>query len=285
MFELIINPPKIKIMKLKLHSFCIAITLLSVINTNVKAFELLKESNKTLLKSKVVTAPAMPKKPINIKINLMALALNNISVFGEFAFHKNMSGQLGFRYMIPLNLTKKLSSVIPDSLGITAKMSGYAITPEFRFYPGKHEENAAPHGFYLGLYGRYSKLNIDFTKEFNGSYGRKTVDFKLGLTQMSAGFILGAQGAKKGVTIDWWIMAAGIGVAQMKGTAKDPIFAYPEITKDLEGLNFKKDIGGVKIDAVTVLNNAAETVSVKVTLPGFNVRSLIFGGLCLGYHF
>lgn len=121
-----------------------------------------------------------------IKMNLSSLALLTFSFQGEHAFNKRMSGCLGFYTITPLSIPKLFG--VNDF--ISARFTGYSLTPEFRYYPGK-KKKAAPNGFYLAPYFRYSKYTL------KGSYHDNTSNFSGNLkgvtTAYGPGIMIGSQ--------------------------------------------------------------------------------------------
>ncbi|MBK6834589.1 MAG: hypothetical protein IPG89_10055 [Bacteroidetes bacterium] len=83
-----------------------------------------------------------------IKLNLTQLAFRNFSFQYEYGFHKNMSGALGISLVIPRNIPGQIYSPPSKTEGWQIpKFSGFAITPEFRFYPGKKKNIKLPMAF------------------------------------------------------------------------------------------------------------------------------------------
>jgi hypothetical protein len=130
-----------------------------------------------------------------IKMNISQLGLKNLSFQGEYGFHKNMSVGLGFNFMLKRKLPGFFSEEDPTGEGLrNTAFKGWAVTPEFRFYPGRKEEHVAPHGFYLGLYYRHSKhsLTSGYTENFtNGK--TYSYDMELSYIANTAGLMIGSQ--------------------------------------------------------------------------------------------
>lgn len=168
-----------------------------------------------------------------IKLNLLPIGLGDFSFQYEYAFHKNMSGALGLSF---LSLPKNIKGRILDSMGITnSKITGWAITPEFRFYPGEKKEHEAPHGFYLAPYFRYSKyhvtgqylVDLPATAGTGGTivpppFGSTTptksynLDIKSTTTCYNFGLMIGYQWIiGEHFSIDWWIIGAGRGNSKL----------------------------------------------------------------------
>jgi len=111
---------------------------------------------------------AAPEKNV-LKINTLALIIRTGSVFYEREISDLTSAQLGIAY-----LNYKVDE---------ARLEGFGLTPEFRFYIRKN----ALDGFYIGPYLRYNNFSFDDGsstgryKAFGGgvSFGRQWI-FKKG---------------------------------------------------------------------------------------------------------
>ncbi len=232
------------------------------------------------------------ERPHNVKLNLFALPLRNFSFQYEYAFHKNMSTALGARFMLPYssNISNQLNS--NDTYGAKLgklKFTGYAITPEFRFYPGKKSEHQAPHGFYLAPYLRYSNFIINTTVTIPSDpiigFVGEPVDTKISYSGIAGGLMFGAQWVfKNRLSLDWWITGAHYGNAKVKVTTEGDLITQvggaTQVKASLEDLvdggdlPFKNAKSDVKIDNRTVGGSIT-----GIPFSGFRC------GLCLGYTF
>jgi hypothetical protein len=143
-----------------------------------------------------------PEHPHTIKLNLFSFATQTFQLQYEFSFNKNMSVLLGAKYMIPFkfNLQSFLGNDNFNSTGVELGkfiINGYALTPEFRFYPGKKEEHKAPHGFYIAPYGRFTNFTINTTVTIPSEpallFGGGPVDTRINYTGFGGGLMFGAQ--------------------------------------------------------------------------------------------
>jgi len=99
------------------------------------------------------------KEPKSVfKMNLSSIALNHYSFQYEYVIKARQSVCLGFGFSPNVSLPFKntLSDAFGDNEDAaraieTTKFSKVTITPEYRFYMGRHN---APQGFYLGLFAR-----------------------------------------------------------------------------------------------------------------------------------
>lgn len=229
-------------------------------------------------------ASRSPSTPFNFKVNLSALLLRNLSIQGEYAFHKNFSVCLGGRWMLPYGLSSTLGQA--GSQLLNPQITGYAITPELRFYPGKKEKHQAPYGFYLAPYMRYSNFNIsaavplqpDPTTGFPGT----NVDLSLGYTGWAGGIMMGSQWVIDHFSIDWWIMGLHYGQGTINGSASSPLFSgYPGATEDLRN-EVQNALDGLPFSTQTSVSVSGNSANVNVSgLPFGGIRA----GLCLGFAF
>lgn len=232
---------------------------------------------------------AIPEKPHNVKINLSAIAFRSISPQYEFSFHKNFSVAVAGRVMIPYTINP--GSFIDESTARGTQvgkfnLTGFAITPEIRFYPGKKEENQAPHGFYLAPYFRYASYSIgtkltlpdDTTVNFVGG----DLDTKFNFSGMAGGLMMGAQWVfKNNLTFDWWIVGLHYGQSTFKATAQGELIKQASAAGQFEG----------SIEEIT--NNSPFPLQAIATIGVDNIQSRITGlpfaglraGFCLGYRF
>lgn len=220
-----------------------------------------------------------------LKMNLSQLALRNLSFQYEYAFHKNMSGALGLNFFIERRIPRFF--VRSGNGGLSnSRWKGFALTPEFRFYPGKKIQHPAPEGFYLGLYARYAsyQLSADFRGTFSNGrdYYYRLTGHYAGVT---AGGIVGAQWCiGKRFNLDWWMLGAGAGAAVFSLQATDDSYTVGEAEQaEVEG-----DLRDAlrKIPLIGLGNGiSANSNSVKVAIGGLPMFSLRAFGICLGYSF
>jgi hypothetical protein len=235
---------------------------------------------------------AMPDHPHNVKLNLFAVGMRNLSLQYEFAFHKNLSVALGGRVMLPYNfdLGKQLQSDDVSSTGAELgkfKFTGYAITPEFRFYPGKKVEHQAPHGFYIAPYARISNfaINTSITIPSDTAVGfvGGPVDTEISYGGFGGGLMFGAQWILKNrISIDWWIAGLHYGSSKLKITATGDLIAQTGGATEVKGSLDELVEGDLPFNATSNVLIGGNSVS-------GNVNGIPFGGfrcgLCIGYNF
>lgn len=258
-------------------------------NLNLSSEKLLPSANKPLSINK--TNEGEKKLAHVIKLNASQLALKNISLQYELGFHKNMSGAISYSNFIRREIPSQIYSNDKADGYQLPYMKGWAITPEFRFYPGKKEEKPAPHGFYLAPYMRYSKytLGADYIEidpntgatrnyEMTGTYKGSTVGLMLG-----SQWIVG-----KHFSFDWWILGGGAGkgklVLEAQGSGlnlsqADQDALKNDITQNVEELG-RFSNGAVSVE--TTSNSAKVTVS---GLPMTSIRGALVAGFNFGFKF
>lgn len=272
-------------------AICLGITTIANAETNlsVKSEKLLPSSSKPFSINK--TNEGEKKLAHVIKLNASQLALRNISLQYELGFHKNMSVALGYSNL--------LTRTVPDRFIDNEKadgfkkpfLKGFAITPEFRFYPGKKEEKQAPHGFYLAPYLRYSKYTIgsDLVQIDSSQVNPVIYNLSGSLKSTTVGLMMGSQWiVGKHFSFDWWILGLGFGKSTftLEGTTSGSILPTQQeklktnITENIEELpNFLT--GGV-IDIETTSNSAKIDIN---KIPMMSFRGMLTAGFNFGYKF
>lgn len=260
-----------------------------------KSDPLPKEKNPLFLKNKshsVMKEDEPVKSPKHvIKLNLSQLALTNISLQYEFAFHKNFSAALGGSYLLPRNIPSQFFTPSSNGSGYQLpKFGGWSVTPEIRFYPGKKVKHQAPHGFYLAPYFRYSKynLNSDYVNIDSASGDRQDYKVKASYSGFTAGLMIGSQWIiGKHFSIDWWIIGGGYGKAKFKINAESTDGSLNMSPQEQDDL--KRDIRD-NIEELGSFGNGEVTVettpnSATATVKGLPMTSIRGFGLTLGFAF
>lgn len=247
---------------------------------------LVKKKNEFLMKE---SDPENSPKQV-IKINLSQLALTNISLQYEYAFHKNFSAALGVSYLIPRNIPSQIFTPSSSAKGYQIpKFGGWSVTPEIRIYPGKKVKHKAPHGFYLAPYFRYSKYTAKavYIDSVSASE-RHPYDVKADYSGFTAGLMIGSQWIiGKHFSIDWWILGGGVGKAKLKLDAKSTdgsLNMTPQEQANLKNdintnLTELKNFGNGDVSIETTSNSATATVK---GLPMTSIRGF---GLTIGFAF
>jgi len=245
--------------------------------------------NSILKKRSVVMLPDEERttRPSVFKMNISQLIFRNFSFQYEYGFHKNMSAALGFNYVMHRTIPRVIFEPKSDTKGFQVpQFSGWGITPEFRFYPGKKKENQAPHGFYLAAYMRYASYQLrgDFLEERDPLPPRK-YDASITYAGYTVGFMIGAQIITEGrFSVDFWIAGGGAGAASLKVKAVTSDNLSPaeqdELRKDI--LDNLDELGRFSSGAVKLDINAT---SANLTIRGLPMSSFRALGINLGFSF
>lgn len=219
-----------------------------------------------------------------VKWNLSQLAFKNISFQAEYGFHKNFSGALGFSFLIPRSLPGFFAEEDPTGEGLrNTSFKGWAVTPEFRIYPGKKEEHQAPHGFYLGPYLRYAKYT--FTSGWKGEYNREfNYNLDVYYKGITVGGMMGCQWILgKHFSLDLWIAGLGMGAAKfgLEGVVSGVIANADEQNYVRE--QFEELFSGIRIVSPDVeISTTTNTIRVETKAPMWSIRG---AGFCIGFAF
>jgi hypothetical protein len=225
-------------------------------------------------------------KPNAIKINLTALSANNIAIQYERALSNKFSFAIQGRYTLDINPQESITSTLNDFLQTSdstkvgsPKLGGYAITPEFRWYP-KHTMK----GFYLGPYFRYRTNTVSLPFEFyNSSNTLVKNDLKGDISSIIFGLGMGIHGKiGQRISLDFYIggVQFGSSVGKLKYEADNPVFTSADVVKIIDGIEeFKTEFIvplGIEYDVTT----SKVEVETRFSAPGIR-----FGFLSLGYRF
>lgn len=224
-----------------------------------------------------------------IKVNLSALVTNTYSFQYERAFTNKISFALGFKFRpsagIPFKSTiKSFLDTLSEGAGIdfvnNAKVGGYAITPEIRFYLGK----GAMHGFYLAPFVRYENNNLNSWRyTFKAPTKTIVIDFTGEQTGIGAGLQIGAHYLLSNkISLDIWLAGPYVFANKIKVNSLTDL----SDKTDQELLDVKNDIEKYVKDYLpghTVNANVYKT-GADATAKGtfYGARAL---GLAIGYRF
>lgn len=215
-----------------------------------------------------------------VKLNLTALPLRSFDVQYERAVSRKTSFAVSLRVIpgggIPLlNQFSATDSDVSDEIS-KIRLSNFAITPEYRFYFGKHD---GPRGFYVAPFVRYSSFSLSLPEyvieDSNGSQGR-TMSMDGNLRGISGGVMVGSQWKLgKQMYLDWWILGGGYGSSsgELTGTAQLSQSEQNDLRDDLESLDFPFFNTDVEVNS--------NGVRVDFGGPWMTLR----GGLALGIRF
>jgi hypothetical protein len=184
------------------------------------------------LKAQDTQKPAAGDQPkAVIKLNLSPLLFRNLTLQGEYAFHKNLSAALGFYYLVPRSLPSWLM-VLPKDFS-RPEYGGWGLTPELRFYPGKKLKEPAPNGFYIAGYLRHSRNYVAMKYTFDA---QNYLDFRFEYNPTTVGLMVGYQVlAGRHFSLDLWILGYGVGRAAISMEASTNAFTIdPAYQQQLE---------------------------------------------------
>ncbi|MBN8703405.1 MAG: DUF3575 domain-containing protein [Bacteroidetes bacterium] len=266
-------------------------TVYSFLLVSILALPALAQEPTPAMATDSTTVPAPPAVVMNtekpksihpnvIKLNLFGLGATSFNFQYERALHKNISVALGVGFLPSRGLPSILTD--NDSSGTLSqmKLSGFSITPEFRFYPGKKQEKQAPKGFYIAPYLRYSKYSMSTSFLFEDSTGsgisKIPVDMKISFSGIGGGLMFGCQWLiKERVSIDWWIIGFHGGASNITGEVSSYVIAQdPD--------EFKEQLDEIEIPFGSATSSVSgDKASLKITTPFAGIR----GGLCIGFAF
>ena len=205
-----------------------------------------------------------------VKINLFALGLSNISLQYERSLNTHSSVALGFSMLPSRSIPTfgQFETSTPDYDFSKFEISGWSITPEYRYY----FSNTGPKGFYVAPYFRYSSYSLD---NFIVKYSSLTGGPKDNSSSISGtlnntlfGLMFGSQWTLGDHwTLDWWIMGAGFGsqTATVSGTGTFSQQNQDDIKSSLAKVD--SDVPGVDLTVTTSATNIS--VEYKSSLPAF----------------
>ena len=148
----------------------------------------------------IFSAGLFAQKMNTVKTDLFSAFLRTGVIKYERAFTEDISAQLGFFY----------TGYSPKET--ETKLSGWGITPEFRYYLSS---TPAPNGTYLAPNFRYMSLTVSDPDPLEGGEGT--------LTSLSFAINLGKQVVLKDIiVIDAWV---------------GPVYAFRSISAEAEGVD------------------------------------------------
>lgn len=230
-----------------------------------------------------------------IKLNISQLIFKNISLQYEYGFHKNMSGALGLSYLVKRDIPGILFTPDTDYGYSLPQYYGWAITPEFRFYPGKKEEHQAPHGFYIAPYFRYAKYTLQ-ANYVDTTYNPMNVqpppktnyNVKVSYGGFTGGIMIGAQWIiDDHFSFDWWILGGGSGSAKLSisAVATDGNVNMSSQQQTNTSNNIIENLGELQKFSDGTVKTETTANSAKVTISGVPMLSYRAFGFCFGYAF
>lgn len=155
-----------------------------------------------------------------VKLNLLSLPIRNFYASYERVLSDKKSISIGLAFMPSRSMLFKGSFSDNSSQGEnrweSLTMSGFSVTPEFRFYTARRKE--APRGFYIAPYVKYQNFGVKgkYTEEYyDNDYKRDntaTFDLKGTYSLFALGCQFGVQWLiSDRVSIDWSFIGIGVG--------------------------------------------------------------------------
>jgi hypothetical protein len=190
-----------------------------------------------------------------VKWNVSSVAFNNVYLTYERVIEKKFSVNLGVGY-VPTSLLM-VTGFVPDvkSGDFTREsplknmnMTGYSITPEFRFYTSLIKES--PRGLYLAAYLRHSNYDLSYQNyaynykdEFDNNISKiANINFESSISSIGGGLMLGHQWIiGQHFSIDLWILGLGVNSSTFQLRATDSNRAMNDLYF-MAGSTFSKDI-------------------------------------------
>jgi len=222
-----------------------------------------------------------------IKFNLFSPLVKSYSFQYERGISPDISIALGIRLQPKSSIPFKSAAETfidneadADNTGLKfvqeARLGGWALTPEFRYYFGKKPLN----GFYLAPFLRFGGHHLDWNYDFkmeDGDY--KPVRLDGSANFFSGGVLLGAQWhIREHIVLDWWILGPQYGNYKIKLSGSgDFSDLTPEdkqqLKENIEGIGY----GGHKFKAE--ISDTRVTAENKLGIPGIRT------GFCLAFTF
>ncbi len=212
------------------------------------------------------------------KVNVMAMAFNNVSLYYERAIYPNITASIGFGIKTSGKSHKLFEANDYNLTATYGSITGHSITPEFRYYLKSCEEDL-PAGFYAGVYFRYNmyKSNVGFVHQLPDSIPSYfSSDAKL--RELGVGIQLGYQLViKKRFTVDFLFFG--------------PRYSFLKLTNEFDGditASAKKDVEGYVNSVIErfggkgdfeMKESSSQRFSGNMGFPSFRF------GISLGYAF
>ncbi len=225
-------------------------------------------------------------KPNAIKLNLTALGVNNIAIQYERAIANKFSFAIQGRYTLNVapqtSITGQLNDFFDTGDSASAgfpQLGGYAITPEFRWYPKQTMK-----GFYLGPYFRYRNNSVKLPFEFYDNSSTLVINELSGnISSIIFGLGMGVHTRiGKRISLDIYLGGVQFGstVGNLKYESSTPVFSAFDQQEIRDGLQSFKD------DFIIPLGIEYDVTDSKVDIESrFSAPGIRFGSLSIGYRF
>lgn len=226
-----------------------------------------------------------------VKFNVGSLLLfKNYNFVLERSLTRKISASVGYRTMPATQLS--LLPALKQGYSLAGedestleedwsamKASNKTFTAEFRFYGGR---KPGPRGFYLGLYGRYAKFDVDYNYTYETDARNYVIPITSSAKGLGGGLFIGVQWLiGRRVALDWQILGGHWGKLTGDGNG----------IADLSGLS-QQDRENVRDDLDEMLPYIGENSTIRTDVNDNGVRLKIDGpfaglrsGISLGISF
>lgn len=223
----------------------------------------------------------------SVKWNVAALTTHTLSLQYERALSDRGSLSLGINLMpsgkVPLaevirdrylSEASHKNEAAAEDFARNAELSGWSVTPEFRFYLGKK-----PHqGLYLAPYVRYARYSFNWNYTFLDQDIPRPAAVTGSLSVAGGGLMVGHQWHFDKVVLDWWILGVGYNHNTINIAANANLNDLnPEQHKELERYVEDVSVNGHHLSASVHHQGASGKGSIQ--MPGLRM------GLCIGFRF
>ncbi len=244
--------------------------------------------------SLICSVVAVAQKNV-VKLHLESLPFKALNFGFERAIKDKVSVGFNLGYLTPREIPDFIysptqSESYVERAQLKNNISGTTFVPEIRLYPGL---KGAPKFFYLGVYGKFNKYNLELSETFTYNFSDEefnnldqnadyyeyvneqeksivaTTELDFGLRQLGLGLQLGVQfPLGNRVSLDWGIAGLGFNAFNLKGEYKviDVPVDYSRFAEEAEA-SFNADIKDIPFIGDAVANLENEGGSIKASLP------------------
>lgn len=215
--------------------------------------------------------------PNMVKLNLLPLAVGNISIEYERHINKGISlnGTASFLPKSGLPFKSIWESASDDAYNILAgaKLGAFSMAPEVRFYLGNKDPFK---GFYIAPFIKYSNYTFNTVLSIDRPNYQKEVPLSGSLNALTAGVAIGSQWhLGKNIYLDWRIIGPNYGFNKGKFDGKTQLSAD-------EQTEVKKQLDGFDIDVLKLNKEVnSDGVILRSSGPFAGIRTAV----SIGYRF
>jgi len=213
------------------------------------------------------------------KFNVSGLVFKNLPFQFEYGFKNRMSVACGISIFLP---RQPFSLIYPEFTD--SKLSGYSITPEFRFYLKEDAYSSVPEGLYLAPYMRFNRFNVTGLADFEVYDSKTQQNYAVTIDSYYKGTGFGLMAGYQWplspfATLDIFILGGHFGPGSMTYSITSDAF------KNLTPEEHRDVINKVTEAADRIgsdYNLQENTLKVKFPFPVFGVRTF---GFAFGFLF